>query len=157
MNYWVVAFPCLMYFASVSMYPPPGKWTLMVYADTTNTATGLMIIYYEVSEAGVVNRSAVAVNFDYPYFTISLSLNILLMLMIITRLILHSKKIQGLEAFTRTRGWCKIVAVTFIESYALYVVNFLLFVGTWCAGSYVADTFSPILTETQVRMVTTFS
>ena len=156
MNYWVVAFPCLMYFASVSMYPPPGKRTVTVHADTTDTATGLMIIYYEVSEAGV-NRSAVAVNFDYPYFTISLSLNILLMLMIITRLILHSKKIQGLEAFTRTRGWCKTVAVTFIESYALYVVNFLLFVGTWCAGSYVADTFSPILTETQVRMVTTFS
>ena len=96
--------------------------------------------------------SLVAHNFDYPYFAISLSLNVVLTFMIITRIVLRSGNIRGaIGAPARVCGLCETVVTTFVESFALYAINFLLFIVPWSAGSSAMYIFFPILVESQVR------
>lgn len=148
MNYWAIAFPCVMYLASVGTYPRP-KPTATFLANTGDTAMGVMLIYYQASQPDTSPWSSVALNFNYPYFTISLSLNVLLTLMVVTRLVLHSRNIRDSETVpTGVVRWCITIL---IESSALYAVSFLLFIGPWAAKSYIAQIFFPILVETQVR------
>ncbi|KAF9646468.1 hypothetical protein BDM02DRAFT_3012112 [Thelephora ganbajun] len=131
MNYWVIAFPFLMYLASVGM--------------------GIMLIY-QTSQPNSSIWNSVAINFGLPYFSISLSLNILLTLMIVGRLILHSRNIRNAMGVPAgASGLYRAIVTMLIESSALYAVNSLLFVGPWGANSHVADIFLPILAETQVR------
>ena len=44
----------------------------------------------------------------------------------------------------------KTIVTILVESFALYTVTFLLFIGTWSARSDFVYTFFPILVETQV-------
>lgn len=151
MNYWVVTLPCLLYLTSFGTCPST-QATVPTSAKTTNTAIGIAIIYYEVSEANIANRSSIAVKFYHSYFEISLSLNILLMAMIFWWFALRSRRIKNDQGTsTMTSEWYRAAAIIFTESYALYVVNYLLFFGPWGTGSYIAGIFSPILVETQVR------
>lgn len=50
-----------------------------------------------------------------------------------------------------TNGLYKTIVTMLVESFALYTVTFLLFIGTWGAKSNFVYTFFPILVETQVR------
>lgn len=129
-NHWVVAFPCLVYLASLAM--------------------GIMFIY-QTSQPDSSIWSSVAINFGLPYFSISLSLNILLTLMIVSRLILHNRNIRkATGAPPGASGLYKTIITVLVESSTLYAVNSLLFVAPWGANSHVADIFLPILAETQV-------
>lgn len=95
-----------------------------------------------------------AVNFGYPSFLTSLSLNVLLTLMIIARLLLHNKSLKrSMGSRATTNGLYKAVVTMLVESFALYTVCFLLFIGTWSAQSSFVYIFFPILVETQVRTV----
>ncbi|KAF9652147.1 hypothetical protein BDM02DRAFT_3183873 [Thelephora ganbajun] len=129
-NIWVIAFPCLMYLASLAM--------------------GIMLIY-QTSQPDSSIWNSIAINFGLPYFSISVSLNILLTLMIVTRLVLHSRKILNtMGAPAGAGGLYKAIVTMLIESSALYAVSSILFIGPWGANSHVADIFLPILAETQV-------
>ena len=59
------------------------------------------------------------------------------------------KKAMGPRA--TANGLYKTIVTILVESFALYTVNFLLFIGTWGSKSYFVYTFFPALVETQVR------
>jgi len=55
-----------------------------------------------------------------------------------------------MNAPVRINGLYRAIVTSLVESCALYSVAFLLFIGTWAAGSLVWGTFSPSLPEIQV-------
>lgn len=112
---------------------------------------GIMFTYYQITQPDTSYWSTVALNFNFPYFSISLALNVILTLMIVVRLVLHSRNIRNaVGAPTGTSGLCKAIVTMLVESCALYAVNFLLFIGAWGAQSHVSDIFFPLLADTQV-------
>ena len=123
--------------------------------DVTCTAMGTTLIYYQVSRTSLTDGSA-NVNFGTPYFTISLSLTVILTIMIIVRLVMHNRKAgRAIVAQTSTSGLqVAVVGIVgmLVESYALYAVNFILFIGPWGATNNIANLFFPILIQTQVRV-----
>lgn len=129
MNYWVIAFPCLMYLASVS--------------------TGVVIVYYQVTQPATGEWSAVAIAFNYPYYSISLSLNVLLTLMITGRLLHQSRKIRSALG-PGNSGLYRTIITMLIESSALYAASSLLFLGPWAVLSWIGNAFFLILGEIQV-------
>jgi len=132
MNYWVIAFPCLMYLASF--------------------VTGIVFMYYQIALPTTKLWPSVANSFRYPFFSISPALNIILTFTIVTRLIWHRKNIQsamGASAGTAS-GLYKAIATVLVESCALYAASFILFMGAWGSGSPTANIFFPIVAETQV-------
>ena len=124
-------------------------------ANTTNTAMGIVFMYYQISEPTTVLWGPVAASFEYPFFAISPSLNILLTIMIVTRLILHRRNIQnamGSSAGTTT-GLYRAIVTILVESCALYAASFILFLGPWGSLSSVANIFFPVLAQAQVRAI----
>jgi len=129
-KFWVVAFPCLVYLASLAM--------------------GITLIY-QTSQPDSSIWNNVAINFGLPYFSISLSLNILLTLLIVARLAMHSRNIRNaMGAPAGASGLYQTIITVLVESCTLYAVTSLLFVAPWGAKSHVADIFLPILAEIQV-------
>ena len=154
MSYWVIAFPCLMYLASLGEYLGHRKSIETHLANGAAIAMGVMFIYYQVSQPDTREWSSIARSFNYPYFAISHSLNVFLTLMIVARLVLRNRNIRSAMGIpTGTGGLCNAVFTTLIESFSLYAISFLLFVGPWSAGSPIANMFFPILVETQVRAI----
>jgi hypothetical protein len=97
--------------------------------------------------------SADIIKFSAPYFSISVSLNVLLTLMIAVRLILHSREIRGIAgSLVKPDRLYKAIVTILIESSAIYAISFLLFIGSWAAGSSVQNIFLQALAETQVRV-----
>jgi len=130
MNIWVIAFPCVVFLASVSM--------------------GITFIY-QTSQPNSSVWNSVAIDFGLPYFSISIGLNTLLTLLIVVRLTMHSRNVRtAMGAPSGATGLYRAIITMLIESSALYAVNSLLFIGPWGAGSHAADIFLPILAETQV-------
>ena len=107
---------------------------------------------YQTSQPDSSIWNVVAVDFDLPYFSISIGLNILLTLMIVVRLILHARNTRTALGIAGICGLCAAIVTMVIESCALYAVSSLLFIGPWGTGNHAADTFLPILAETQVRI-----
>lgn len=129
MNYWVIAFPCLMFLASF--------------------AIGIAFIW-EIAQTFSLNSNSVTIaDFGTPYYAISISLNVLLTLMIVVRLVLHRKNIRKAMG-ARAAGLYGTAATLLVESCALYAVSYILFIGPWAIGSPVSNIFFPILAETQV-------
>ena len=116
-----------------------------------DTVTGIMLVHRSLQpNSGVWDP--VAIYFGLSYLSISLSLNVLLTLMIVIRLVLHSRNIRAaIGAPSGLTGLYKAVVTMLIESSAIYAVSSLLYLGFWGSRSYVAEVFSAILTETQVR------
>ena len=153
MNFWVIAFPCLMYLASLCMY---SSSTAMLLANVIETAMGIVLVYQTSQPSSIWN--SLAATTGIPYFSISVSLNVLLTLMIVTRLILHGRNIQSaMGGPVRVGGLYKTVVTMLIESCALYAVTSLLFIGPWYAKNHASDIFLPILAEVQVRPASCFS
>jgi len=111
---------------------------------------GVMLL---VSEGLGWRRFSVTTTLDFgvPYLSISVSLNVLLTIMIVIRLILHSRNILATRGAAGRIGLYRAIITMLIESSALYAVNSLLLIGLLGAGNHAADTFLPILAETQVR------
>jgi hypothetical protein len=154
MKYWIVAFPFIMYLATLSAY---SRSTPTRLTDITDTAMGIMLLD-QTAQAHDEFWTSVPADFGVPYFSISLVLNVLLTLMIIIRLIRHSKSVRnamGAQAAGVT-GLYKIIITMFIESSALYTTSYLLFIGPWGATNYAEYIFYPALANIQVRAVSTF-
>lgn len=90
----------------------------------------------------VLKATAIANDFNYPYFAVSLSLNVLLTSMIVIRLILHRRNIQNAMGASAGAGQLYGAVITIlVESSALYAVSFLLFFVPWIAGIWVGGSF----------------
>jgi hypothetical protein len=74
--------------------------------------------------------------------------------MILVRLIWHIKNIRNaLGAQDTASGMCRTIATIFVESYALYAVTFVLYIGTIGTSSASQYFFSKIIIQTQVRSI----
>jgi hypothetical protein len=123
----------------------------VLLTNVIHTVTGIVFFWKNVGPGGGTWSSS-AENFGYPSFMTSLLLNVLLTSMIIARLLLHNRSFKNaMGPPSATDGLYKTIVTMLIESFALYTVNFLLFIGTWSAKSSFVYTFFPILVETQVR------
>jgi hypothetical protein len=113
---------------------------------------GILLAYHWILESVGPKFVYVIVHFGLPYFSICLSLNILLTLMIVTRLVLHSRRIRkSMGSSAGTNGLYKGVITMVVESSALYTAGLLLFVPPWVANSPVANIFPQLLANVQVR------
>lgn len=130
-NYWIIAFPCLMFLASMSM--------------------GIAFIY-QLSRPDSITQSSLSVaHFGTPFISISLALNLVLTLMIVVRLLRYNRNVRNaLGTSAGISGMCKAVATILIESYALYAINFILYIRPYGTTSIFQFLFWPILAETQV-------
>lgn len=131
MNYWVMAFPCMIYLATFAM--------------------GVAWIYVVFMMSDVLSWEIFSQNINYSYFSISFALNIVLTLMIVTRLAWYSRNIQkAMGAPTTVTGLYKRIITMLVESFSIYAINYLIFIALYGANHPVVNTFSPILAETQV-------
>ena len=107
---------------------------------------GIAFVYYNAKliDTGTVWSSL-------SYLSISFSLNVILTLMIVIRLILHTRSIRTTMGISGIGESSKAIITMLVESGALFAVSLLLVLGTWGAKNYVAESFFPILSETQVR------
>jgi len=130
MNCRVIAFPCLLYIASL--------------------VVGITFIYQSSRPADIFRVSATFNDLGIPYYSISFALNVLLTLTIVGRLIHLSRSIRNvMNAPVKVDGLYKSIVISLIESCALYSVGFLLFIGSWAARNPVVILFLPILVEVQ--------
>ena len=82
----------------------------------------------------------------------SIVLNILLMVLIVIRLGLHRRDVRKvMGGAAGAGGLYKAIISILIESFSLYVINFLLYFGPWVANDGVWIMFLPILHQTHVR------
>lgn len=124
----------------------------MLRADVTGAATGIVLIYFQVSTPYCGDGCSDITNIGIPPFSISVSLNVLLTLMIIGRLILHNRDIRNaMGPLFKPSGLYKAVVTTLVESSAPYAVTFLLFIGAWATANPAQFIFLPIVAQTQVR------
>ena len=125
-------------------------------ANATGIATGILFIYQTTRADSAIEALDAAVHFGAPYFSIGFALNILLTLMIITRLVLHRKNIRNIMGTTAsTAGLYKTAITIIVESYALFAVSFLMYIGPWATKSPLQYIFLQILVQTQVRILLT--
>ena len=94
------------------------------------------------------------VQFGAPYFSVSFALNIVLTAMITIRLTVHGRNIRNaMGDAAGTGGLYKATVAIIVESYALFAVVVLLFMGTWAAKSFVQYIFLQILAQMEVRTI----
>ena len=155
MNHWVMAFPYLMYIASVgtcSSSPPAGGGML---TNTTDLVLGIAYSYYHGSRGFTVTAN----NITTSYISICLSLNILLTLMIVIRLVVHIRNIRSTTGASDGSGGLHTAAATvvvmLIESYALYAGVLLAYAIPFALESWVSALFFGLLGTVQVRVVFT--
>ena len=107
------------------------------------------VVYQAVRPGGAAWGTGNTYKFRILYFSISVSLNVLLTLMIVVRLVLHARNIRAVMGSPGgIGGLYKTIITMLVESCALYAASSLLFVGQ--SRSAIANTFFPILAETQV-------
>ena len=152
MSHWAMAFPCLMYLASIGTCSSLQQANITTLTNNADVATAIMYIYQQTA------TSTLGEVFGISYFSISLSLNVILTLMIVIRLVLHRRNLQKvLGTSDGSSGLYTAIATMLIESYALYAIAFLLYIVPWALGSMVVTLFSPIIGPAQVCAVIGFS
>ena len=158
MNHWVIAFPYLMYFASVgtcSSLPQAGDGTL-TNKTTTDVVLGIANIYYD---SGMRIYSITELNIATSYYSICLSLNILLTLMIVFRLMVHIRNIRNTtgssDGSSGLHTAAATVAMMLIESYAIYAGVLLVYIISWATNSFVVALCAGCIGAVQVRVVFT--
>ena len=151
MNHWAMAFPCLMYLASIGTCLSPQQANVTTLTNNADVATAIMYLYQQIVP------SSLSGVFGISYFSISLSLNVILTLMIVIRLVLHRGNLRKvLGTSDGTSGLYTAIVTMFIESYALYAIAFLLYIVPWALGSHVATLFAPFIGPAQVCAVIGF-
>ena len=120
--------------------------------DLPDQAIGIVFVYESSRPDSIIRLSATINDFSLRYYSISFALNILLTILIIGRLFLLNRRIRkAMNAPVKLSGLYKTIVTALIESYALYTVTFLLFLGPWAAGNPIAGVFFSTLIEVQVR------
>jgi hypothetical protein len=154
MNHWVMAFPYLMYLATVGTCSSPPQADGDTLINTTGVAVGISNVYERLGMNWETARTA---NFSTSYYSISLALNVTLTSMIIIRVILHRRVLRrALGASDGFSGLYTAIAIMIIESYALYAVALLSYTVAWAINSWVTGIFSRALGAIQVRSFFTF-
>ena len=151
MNYWAIAFPSLMYLASIGMCSSLFRKPMAIlFANVVVSVTAILWCYYRVGLGEAISI------FQIPYFSICLALNVILTLMIIVRLVLHSRNIRkAIGASSGPVSLYSTIITMLVESSALYAVGHLLYIVPTVSNSYVASIFSSALGEIQVRALFT--
>ena len=125
--------------------------------NVAGAAMGIALIYYQASQPYSVIWHSANPDFGAPYYSISFSLNAILTLIIIIRLVLHSRNVRNaLGTTANAAGLHKAIITMLVESAALYAVAYLVFIGTWGAGSPAQFIFFPILAQIEVSTCDTF-
>ena len=156
MNHRVMAFPYLMYLASIGTCSSPVYSGGDMLTNTTGVVLGIASIYYssEMRHYTVTNT-----NITTSYYSISLSLNVLLTLMIVIRLIMHIRNIRNAIGASDGSGGLHTVAPTvimmLIESYALYAGVLLAYIILWAVNSWVVNLLDGAIAVSQARIVFT--
>ena len=115
-----------------------------------------MLVYQSISQPSVPIWRTPAINIGVTY-SVSVSLDVLLTIMIIARLLLLNKEIRkAMNAPLKSSGMYRAVITVISESSALYVVTFVLFIGTWAVDDPSEYFFFPVLAQAQVRTFPTF-
>lgn len=111
--------------------------------------------FYELARQDSLTWNLTAVlDFGLAYWSFSFGLNILLMLLIVIRLGLHHRNIRkAVGGQAGAGGLYKAVIAMLIESFSLYAINFLLYLGPWIVENFAQFIFLPILGQTEVRVV----
>jgi hypothetical protein len=126
-------------------------------ADGTVAGLSIVIIYYQTVERSATGWNMVVYKFGVPYYSLSFAFSVLLMLMIVIRLILHSRNFRNvMGSQATTSGLYKTIATMLVESYALYVINFLLYIGPVAVNNPAQLIFTTVLAQTQVSGVLHF-
>ena len=74
--------------------------------------------------------------------------------MIVVRLVLHRRNIRNAMGAAASAGELyKYTMTILVESYALFSINFLLFLGMWATGSSIQYIFLQTLAQSQVHTV----
>lgn len=153
MNYWVIALPGLMYLASVCACSNLRNPVAINLSNLIITAMGVAFLYQFSRPNSITQNSLSIAHFGTPFISISLALNLILTLMIVVRLTWHNKNIRdAMGASPGIGGICKAVATILTESFALYAINFILYIRPYGTASIFQFLFWPILAETQVRV-----
>ena len=151
-----MAFPYLMYLASIGTCSSPLYSGGGALTDTTDVVLGIVDIYYS---SGMRNSTATNTNANTSYFSICVSLNVLITLMIVIRLIMCIRNIRnGIGASDGSGGLhtaASTVITMLVESYALYVVVALAYIILSAMDSWVVNLFGDALGASQVRIVFT--
>jgi hypothetical protein len=123
-----------------------------ISANTTDTAMGIMFVY-ESSRPDLIPTSIAAmVPFDAPFFSISFALNIVVTILIVSRLLLHKKRVQNaMGAAVDVGGLYMATIAIIVESYAICAIAVTLYLATWGARSYLQYIFLQIIAQMQVR------
>lgn len=151
MNYWITAFPSLVYLASFGT-----RSGLLVNGrygrELTITDIGIGCMYlFQDSQGHTSYWNTSVVCFGFLYITVSLSLDVLLTLMIAVRLILHHRMVRTAIGEPSTIiGLSKFAKTVLIESCALSAVSSSLYIASWIIQSYLVDYFCAIFLSTQV-------
>ena len=133
------------------------KFTTVIAADVPNTAIGIVLVYQGSRPGDLIKVNAVQHEFGLTYYSISFALNVILTLMIVGRLLLLNRRIRkAMNAPVKVSGLYKTIVTTLVESYALYSVALLLFIGSFSAGDPIAGVFFPTLVEVEVRAILHF-
>ena len=156
MNHWAMAFPYLMYLASVgtcSSPPNAGGDTLI---NTTDVVLGIANIYYS---SALRFQNVTGLNIVTSYNSICLALNVLLTLMIVVRLIVHIRNVrkatETLDGSSGLHTATAAVVTMLIESYALYAGILLAYTIPYAVNNNVTTVFSGVICPVQVCVVFT--
>ena len=156
MNHWVMAFPYMMYLASIgrcSILPHAGGDKL---TNTTDVVFGIANICYD---SRTRYYTATEVNIATSYYSICLSLNVVLTLMIVVRLVMHIRNIRKATGASDGSSGLHTAAATvvmmLIESYALYACVLLTYTIPWSVNGWAAPLFSGAVGAVQVRAIVT--
>ena len=146
-----MAFPYLMYLASVGTCSNPPQADGDALTSITDIALGIAHIY---SSSGTRFTSVTSNNIAVSYYSICLSLSVLLTLMIIIQLILHIRNVRKATGASDGSNGLHTAATTvvtmLVESYALYMVALLSYVVSDALESWVASIFAKVIGTIQV-------
>ena len=123
---------------------------VVLSANVTGTATGILSIYETLLPENRITWTAMAAAFNDSYYAVSFSLNLLLTSMIIARLVLQRRNIRNAMGASAGGLLYGTIITILVESSALYVVSFLLFFVPSVADSMVYHAFWSSLVEVQV-------
>ena len=147
-----MAFPCLVYFASIGTPPGPSQADSHTLTNTADAALGIANI---CQDSAMRYHTLAPIDVSTSYYSICLSLNVLLTLMIVVRLILHIRNIRTAIGTSDGSSGLHIVITMLIESCALYAVSVLAYTVSWATNSSALYLFNGLGGTIQVCVVFT--
>ncbi|KAJ7163566.1 hypothetical protein C8R43DRAFT_879672 [Mycena crocata] len=89
------------------------------------------------------------INYTIPYFATSLAFNVVVTILIVSRLLLHRRRINQVMGWNHGREYTSLAAII-VESTAIYTTFSLLFLVPFALRHPVSQTFLQILSPVQV-------